>query len=299
MRRTPLWVFVAAVGVQLAALGLCLWVMDHARRSETDEDEAPASPDPARAQAEALPPAPPLTAMDLLLARNAAGRAAQREPEAVPAREAAPLPAPEPVQAFEPEPAVRPEPELVRPAAPPQSDGIRRRETPPAPEPPLTVEAPYVHEQPRPRADSPEPRPVPAPRRVVIRAVQPASSGAPLFGPPPDRPPEPPRDPNAIPRYITELADATTQVVRGKAAEGQFTFGFYPDGNIRFVDADGGRYAGQAESARARMREDGGTRAFTVQIGVAPDGRLQATFTGGPHDAQTVPLEPLAGWSAV
>ena len=53
-----------------------------------------------------------------------------------------------------------------------------------------------------------------------------------------------------------------------------------------------------AESARARMREIDGTRAFTVQIGVAADGRLQATFTGGPHDTETVALEPLVGWNA-
>ena len=66
---------------------------------------------------------------------------------------------------------------------------------------------------------------------------------------------------------------------------------------MRFVDADGGRYAGKVESARARMREVDGTRAFTVQIGVAADQRLQATFTGGAHDAETIALEPLVGWS--
>ena len=63
------------------------------------------------------------------------------------------------------------------------------------------------------------------------------------------------------------------------------------------MDADGGRYAGKADSARARMREVEGTRAFTVQIGVAADGRLQATFTGGLHDAETLGLEPLVGRS--
>jgi len=50
-------------------------------------------------------------------------------------------------------------------------------------------------------------------------------------------------------------------------------------------------------SGRARMREVDGTRAFTVQIGVAADQRLEATFTGGAHDAETIALEPLVGWS--
>jgi hypothetical protein len=94
-----------------------------------------------------------------------------------------------------------------------------------------------------------------------------------------------------------EAADPTTQIVRGRAGEGSLAFGFYPDGNIRFVDVDGGRYAGKAESARARMREIDGMRAFTVQIGVGVDQRLQATFTGGTHDAETIALEPLVGWS--
>ncbi|MEA2721950.1 MAG: hypothetical protein QOJ39_3814 [Candidatus Eremiobacteraeota bacterium] len=270
MRRTPLWVFVAAVGVQLAALGLCLWVMERGRRTEIGDGEPQAAPESqAAAQAEALPPAPPLSDLEVALARNHAAPAGHRAPEPVPVRE------PEPVQALPPEPAFGVETEIV-------------------------IDAPHVHEPPRARGGEPQPRPYPAPRRVVIRSVQPPpapNAAAPLFGPPPDRPPEPPPDPDAIPRYITESAEATTQIVRGTTAEGPFAFGFYPDGNIRFVDVDGGRYAGKAESARARLREDGGTRAFTVQIGVAADGRLQATFTGGPHDARTFPLEPLAGWS--
>jgi hypothetical protein len=134
------------------------------------------------------------------------------------------------------------------------------------------------------------------PRPAVVRVQQPAQS-APLFGPPPPRPPEPPVGPDTVPHFITEAADETTQIVRGRSDLGRFAFGFYPDGNIRFVDFDGGRYAGKAESARARMRELDGMRAFTVQIGVAADGRLQATFTGGPHDTETIPLEPLVGWS--
>ena len=242
MKRTPLWVFVAAVGVQLAALGLCLWGMERARHTAIDDDGTAASPEPPRERTEALPPAPPLTAADVALARGHVPAEPELEPEIVEARDV-------------PEPA-------------------------------------YA------QAGATEPQPVPAPRPVVVRPAPPPSPAAPMFGPPPDRPPAPPPDPNAIPAYITDAAEPTAQVVRGEAAEGPFAFGFYPDGNIRFVDVDGGRYAGKAESARARMREDGGMRAFTVQIGVAPDGRLQAAFTGGPHDAQTFPLDPLPGWSA-
>ena len=119
---------------------------------------------------------------------------------------------------------------------------------------------------------------------------------SPMFGAPPARPPEiagfaP------VPSFVVEPADATTQIVGASAGAGRLAFGFYADGNIRFVDVDGGRYAGKVESARARMREVVGTRAFTVQIGVAADQRLQATFTGGAHDAETIALEPLVGWS--
>ncbi len=242
MRRTPLWVFAAAAGLQLAALGLCLWAMERSRLTEIHDDDAaavpPAPPRP-RAQTEALAPAPPLAAA------NAA---------------------------------------FVHPVEPPEPSEIRASEPPPA------------------RAAEPEPEPAaePAPDRSAPRAVIHAAPAppvaAPMFGPPPDRPPAP-LDSNGISPFLTEAADELAQIVCGKAAEGQIAFGFYADGNIRFVDVDGARYAGKAESARARMREVDGMRAFTVQIGAAEDYRLQATFTGGPHDTQTFPLEPLAGWS--
>jgi hypothetical protein len=119
---------------------------------------------------------------------------------------------------------------------------------------------------------------------------------APVLGPPPVRPPE--ADAFApVPAFVVEPAEATTQIVGAGTGDGRLAFGFYDEGNMRFVDVDGGRYAGRAENARARMREVDGTRAFTVQIGVAADKRLQATFTGGIHDAETIALEPLVGWS--
>jgi hypothetical protein len=185
MRRTPPWVFVAAAGIELAVLLLCVWGMEQSRTAVAEQP------------AEALPPAAP---------------------------------------AF-------PELELPRD---------------PEPEPPLPP--------------------------------------GPLLGPPPERPPEAPYA-AVVPAFVVEPADATTQIVGGRAGEGRLAFGFYADGNMRCVDADGGRYAGKVENARARMREIDGTRAFTVQIGVAADQRLQATFTGGAHDAETIALEPLVGWS--
>ena len=184
MRRTPPWVFVAAAGIELAVLLLCVWGMEQSRTAVAEQP------------AEALPPAAP---------------------------------------AF------------------------------PEPEPP------------------------------VAEAAAPLPPG-PMFGPPPPRPPEAP-DVTVIPTFIVEAADETAQIVGGRAGEGRLAFGFYADGNMRFVDVDGGRYAGKVESARARLREVDGTRAFTVQIGVAADQRLQATFTGGAHDAETIALEPLVGWS--
>jgi hypothetical protein len=266
MKRTPPWVFVAAAGLQLAALGLCLWAMECIRRA----DEASAAPLPA------------------------------------------PEPQPEPVAAETPPAAARPQP------APPEAPASTNGEAEPRPST-VTVRAVsfaelgeqgfaetsppprYFEPDPAARANEPEPlfgeAPRPKPPPAVVR-VQPNSPTAPLFGPPPARPPHLPPEPSGVPHYIAELADATTQIVRGRVAGGGFAFGFYPDGNIRFVDVDGGRYAGKAESARARMREVDGTRAFTVQIGVAADGRLQASFTGGPHDAETIALEPHLGGSA-
>jgi hypothetical protein len=245
MKRSPVWVYLAAVGVILAALELCLWAMELALGMrgvwplkglayEPPDVSEPAAPRPASA------PAPPPVAADVLFAPRPA------PPQAAPA----PPPAPPPPQAVAP----------PRPAPPP-----------------------------------PAPPPAPPPVRQPEPAPAPAEAQGPRFGPPPARP-EP--DPNGpLPRFITEIADDVTQLVRGAVDGGTFAFGFYPDGNIRFVDVDGGRYVGQADSARARMREVDGTRSFTVQIGVAADGRLQATFTGGAHDTQTAPLEPLVGWS--
>jgi len=100
--------------------------------------------------------------------------------------------------------------------------------------------------------------------------------------------------PGAIPPFILEVAERTTQLVRGFTRGAWIVFGFYPDGSIRFVDLDGGTYEGNASSARAAMSEVGGSRSFALAIGVATDGRLQASFSGGIHDGQTIVLETIA-----
>jgi hypothetical protein len=199
----------------------------------------------------------------------------------------APPPAPPPPSRRQPEPPPEPVAERPPPRAPFAAQPGQPERAPWSP--PRDPNSPARHVTIRAVT-------APAPPPQVVRAAEPSG---PLLGPPPERPAAPPADPEAIPRFITELADATTQLVRGTANGRRLAMGFYPDGDIRLVDVDGGRYAGKAESARARMREVDGMRAFTVQIGVAADGRLQASFTGGTHDLETIALEPLVGWSAV
>jgi len=271
MKRTPPWVFVAAAGVVLAGLSLCVWAMERSVEAEEGAAEPPPPPPPEKGTAPVEALAPP--------------RDEAFTPQPPPLREPAPAASPDAAESSE---APAPEPEEPERFEPPPGPAIVRAER--------FEFAPAFDRGARPRFDAPpdeprEPRPAPA----VVR-VQSTSTSSPMFGAPPVRPRERPDRP--LPTFITELADATTQIVRGAADDGTFAFGFYADGNIRFADVDGGRYAGMAESARARMREIDGMRAFTVQIGVATDGRLQATFTGGPHDGRTIALEPLLGWSA-
>jgi hypothetical protein len=246
MKRTPVWVFLAAAAVQLAALEFCVWAMELA-----------------------------LGKRDVWPVKGLIPEPAVRPEAAVPDRSAATAPSPAAADVrFAPEPA------------PSQSPPPPPSAPPPAHPPPQAAAPPQAAPAPPPPAPPPPP---PAP------AVHAPPLDGPRFGPPPPR--TAPEPNGALPRFITEIADDTSQLARGTIGGGTVAFGFYPDGNIRFVDVDGGRYVGQAESARARMREVDGTRSFTVQIGVAADGRLQATFTGGAHDTETAPLEPLVGWS--
>jgi len=263
VKRTPPWVWLAAVAVQIAALCVCTWAMEQWLSEESDRDDERIWPRP--------------------------GRRARRGPAGNPS----PRPPQEPAQ-----PAAAPAPQQAAP--PPYTAPV----PPPAPSPYANGAYPAA-----PEPAAPQPPPSPPDRELrpayeawreeaeVIRPPQPPPAApppaVPMFGPPPARE----EDPDAVPAFIAEAADGTTQLMRASVAGRPVTFGFYPDGNIRFVDVDGGRYAGKAESARARMREVDGTRAFTVQIAVDGQQQLQAIFTGGVHDSETLALEPLVGWS--
>jgi hypothetical protein len=312
MKRTPPWVFVAAVGVQLAALALCLWAMERdaeavAEAVAEEEPPAPPPPPPPPQQPEpsvhrdALAAAQPVAAPDAAFVREP-----QREPEAVrPVQPPEPPEPPEPRERRESADAAERSRVTVRAVDAPPRWEAPRYEPPPWPEPEVRPEPqprwepPPYDEPPRaevPRAEMPRaemPRAeAPQPRPAVVRVPPPS----PVFGPPPERP-RAAEGAELLPPFITDPADEVTQNVWGVAGDGRLAFGFYGDGSIRFVDTDGGLYEGKADSARARMREIDGMRAFTVQIGVAEDRRLLASFTGGPHDAESIPLEPAVGWS--
>ncbi len=171
------------------------------------------------------------------------------------------------------------------------------------PQPPHTNGASPIHAAPYaapapppppPPAPAPTP-PAPAPPPAVV--LEPVVAAPAVFAPAPEAAVATLSAPAVAngdtPAYILALAERTTQVVRGTTRGAWLTFGFYPDGNIRMVDTDGGCYEGRSVSARAEMREAFGSRSFLLQIGVAADGRLQATFSGGLHDRETLVLESV------
>jgi hypothetical protein len=145
-----------------------------------------------------------------------------------------------------------------------------------------------VASEPVPPPPSPRP-PMPPPPPAVPHAAP-----TPLFGPPP----APAEAQAEVPAFVAEGGDEGTQVLRGQVGEGSLVIAIAADGNVRCVDVDGGRYSGRSESARALLREVGGSRAFTVQLGVDGAGALRASFTGGPHDGETIALSPLVHGSA-
>jgi hypothetical protein len=271
MKRTSLWIYVAGVAVQLAALGLCAWAMERwlgsdARAEAEAEAGAPAAPPPAAAPAAAPSgaqvhvPAPQAGAALFDVAAEDAARVSPLW--SAPPAPAPPPPAPPPPAPPPPAPAPAPQPPPAREAHVPPS--------PPAHFAP-SVAAPPVS----------EPPPVPRP--------------APLFGPPPAHAERPAA---AVPPFVFEGGDDGTQVLHGQIGERSLVIGIGSDGSVRCVDVDGGRYSGQSESARARLREVDGSRAFTVQLGIDGAGALHASFTGGGHDGETIALSPLVEGSA-
>lgn len=221
MKRAPTWLALTGVGVVLAALCLCDWIMGW-----WSELPADAASEPMASPADITPGTNAVVEVKRESSRAAAAAVAY-----------APMPA-----------APVPEPAPPTPEAPVAATPLPVFTAPPIPPPP------------------------------------PVSASGPQFVAPP----------GAIPPFILENAERTTQLVRGFTRGSWIVFGFYPDGSIRMVDLDGGRYDGRASSARAQMTEVDGARSFTLVIGVAADGRLQATFSGGIHDGQTIVLETIA-----
>ena len=179
-----------------------------------------------------------------------------------------------------------------------EEEPVPRRALAPAP-PAVSADAAFAR-RPVDAVREPEPavRPAPPPPAPPPPAPPaPEAREGPRFGPPPSRALQLSALADAPPPYITEIGDATTQIMRATVGERFVTFGLYADGNIRFVDVDGGRYSGRGDAGRARMRETDGTRAFTVQFGVTENGELRAGFTGGLHEGETLALSPLVGGS--
>jgi hypothetical protein len=110
------------------------------------------------------------------------------------------------------------------------------------------------------------------------------TNGPLLVAPPPGGDPPP---------FLAEGADTATRFLRGYLDGHWLLFGFYAGDAVRFIDGDGTRYTGASVSAVAAMREVDGERSFTLQISISIDAKLQATFLGGPHDAETLELSPL------
>ncbi len=196
--------------------------------------------------------------------------------------------------AVSPPQRARPEPAAAEPPAAPVHgaaalfDVAAEAAPTPAPAPPPLPEshvspAPPAHSAPPVAAPPPVPEPAAVPRP------------APMLGPPPAHAERPAA---AVPPFVFEGGDDGTQVLRGQIGERSLVIGIGSDGNIRCVDVDGGRYSGQSESARARLREVDGSRAFTVQLGIDSAGALHASFTGGGHDGETIALSPLVPGSA-
>ncbi len=284
MRRTSPWVYVAGVAVQLAALGLCAWAMERWLRPELTDEPAPA----AEAPPAPAPPASPAPRSE---------RAARRPFDWATAASAAAVAAapPAPVESHSSQHPPGPEHQAgpvhqagpEHHAAPERQHGAEYDQAPDAhatPPPHASLRSLHVPEPARPaegllsQPDRPNPPPPPAP-------------AAPRFGPPPSAAARPAE---IVPRFVVEGGgeDDAVQVLRGRVADGILVLGITSDGAIRCVDADGGRYSGQSESARARLREVDGSRAFTLQIGVDPGGALNASFTGGGHDGETISLAP-------
>jgi hypothetical protein len=263
MKRTTLWVTVAATGVQLAALGLCAWAMSNARSGPVALPKPRPNGASSPAAVEAVPLAVEITLPPVVESAPPVERVAAAEPVPV-----------EPIAVAE-EPVAVAEP--VSTFVPPFAEPLHA-----APEPVAAAVAVV------------EPPPV-LPEPNFAEHVAAASEPLPDVAEP-----APPRAPSLsieIPRFIRNFADETTIIVAADLGPAPLVFGLFDDGSNRCVDVDNGCYAGKAEGMRSRMREVAGSRAFTVQLEPNEDGTYAASFIGGLHDAQSMLLLPVAGAS--
>lgn len=146
-------------------------------------------------------------------------------------------------------------------------------------------------DKPRPALAPPSPTPAagfvfaPSSAQQAVQATPPRATPASA----------PPNGAARIPAFVADEAESSTQLWRGEIGGRSLIFAFYAGGKIKVVDVDGGRYHGMREGSRARMREVGGTRAFTIRFDEAGAGRLEVAFTGGAHDDATISLNEYVG----
>jgi hypothetical protein len=288
MKRSSGWVAIAGVAVELATYALASWVMGlpqaaalpRASKNRRVIARRPVQPAPAAAYEYTQPPPPPPRAEPPI--------AEPRVPEPPPVPQTPPSAAPPPKRYPLDENGAAPPPTPASPPAPAYAPPQRSEEGQlfePLPWQRMRPEAAPARSHPSPAVPSPV-APVPPAAVPPSFAVQsPTAPAGPRFVAPPA---------SDVPEYLLETAERTTQYNRAYSRAGWVMLGFYPDGSIRVVDTDGGRYEGRAENARATMRQQQGSRAFELVIGVSPEGRLQTAFHGGLHDGETLILETVA-----
>ncbi|MBV8363561.1 MAG: hypothetical protein JO193_03275 [Candidatus Eremiobacteraeota bacterium] len=96
----------------------------------------------------------------------------------------------------------------------------------------------------------------------------------------------------AVPSFITEIADKDARRYRLQTPSGALFAGFYSDGRVRLAAPDGGRYSGVVVDKKvvmAALRDD---VSFEMEmLGAVPN--LSARISGGPYDGQTLHCEAI------
>ncbi len=104
---------------------------------------------------------------------------------------------------------------------------------------------------------------------------------------------ETPSRSEALPAFITEIADNDARRYRLRTQSGPLYAGFYSDGRVRLATLDGCRYSGVAVDKKvvmAALRDD---VSFEMVMATS-DSDLSLEISGGPYDGQTLHCEPIA-----